>query len=117
MLILSRVCAEFHDRQGLKLFSVTPDTRMTFLEAPESIKEDPLFRMLVSDGSLEVSTGAVRRKMLENDPMAEPEPKKQSAKEETAKHSEPKPDRPAKAARSSGTPAAASEAGQGKPAE
>ena len=79
MLIISRVCAEFHDRNGAKLFAITPDTRLSFQEAPESIKQDPLFQMLVNDGSMEVSTSAVRRKMLENDPEPEPAPAKKPA--------------------------------------
>ena len=43
MLILSRVCAEFRNAKGEKIFAVTPATRQTFQEAPESIREDPLF--------------------------------------------------------------------------
>ena len=69
MLILSRVCAEFHDRTGARIFSITPQTRLTFQEAPEAIREDPLFRMLLDDGSIEVAASVVTRKNLEADPM------------------------------------------------
>ena len=69
MLILSRVCAEFHDEKGNVLFSITPASRHGFLEAPESIRRDPLLARLVNDGSLEVADTAVRRKMLEQDPV------------------------------------------------
>jgi len=69
MLILSRVCADFHDRQGRMVFSVRPDTRLIFVEAPESIQEDPLFAMLLAEGSLEAPQSAVRRRQLENDPV------------------------------------------------
>ena len=41
MLILSRVCAEFRDRSGAVIHRVTPETRLTFREAPEAIREDP----------------------------------------------------------------------------
>ena len=69
MLILSRVCAEFRDRSGAVIHRVTPETRLTFQEAPESIREDPLFRMLVSDGSLEAAVSPVRKRNLEADPL------------------------------------------------
>ena len=68
MLILSRVCAEFHDHTGAAVFSVTPQTRLTFQEAPETIREDPLFQMLLDDRSIEVSDNGPRQKELENDP-------------------------------------------------
>ena len=68
MLILSRVCAEFHDRTGARIFSITPQTRLTFQEAPEAIREDPLFRMLVDEGSLEASVTPAQKKQLEADP-------------------------------------------------
>ena len=73
MLLLSRVCAEFHDRTGAAVFTVTPRTRLTFQEAPESIREDPLFQMLLEDRSIEVSDNGPRRKQLENDPEKKPE--------------------------------------------
>ena len=70
MLLLSRVCAEFHDKSGAVLFAVTPQTRLTFQEAPESIRQDPLFEMLLHDHSIEVAEDTGRRKQLENDPEA-----------------------------------------------
>ena len=69
MLILSRVCAEFHDASGNVLFRVTPQTRLTFQEAPEAIREDPLFRMLVEEGSLEAAVTPAAKKQLESDPL------------------------------------------------
>ena len=41
MLILSRVCAEFHDRNGETVFAVTPRTRLTFQEAPAENESRP----------------------------------------------------------------------------
>ena len=70
MLILSRVCAEFHNAKGEKIFAVTPATRNTFVEAPDSIREDLLFRMLINDGSMEAAVPEERRKLLEQDPAA-----------------------------------------------
>ena len=69
MLILSRVCAEFRDRSGAVIHRVTPETRLTFREAPEAIREDPLFRMLLNDGSLEAAVTSVQRKKLEAEPL------------------------------------------------
>ena len=69
MLILSRVCAEFRDHTGAVVHRVTPETRLTFREAPESIREDPLFRMLVSEGSLEAAVTSSRKQALEADPL------------------------------------------------
>ena len=69
MLILSRVCADFHNGKGELIHRVTPAARLTFHEAPESIREDPLFQMLVSEGSLEAAATPVRKKQLEAEPM------------------------------------------------
>ena len=69
MLILSRVCADFHNRKGEIVHRVTPLNRLTFHEAPDSIREDPLFRMLVEEGSLEASVTKVQKKQLEADPL------------------------------------------------
>lgn len=69
MLILSRVCADFRAPDGTVLFRVTPSARLIFQEAPEAIRGDPLFRMLLEDGSLEVASSVVRKKNLEADPM------------------------------------------------
>ena len=73
MLILSRVCAEFHDKSGAVLFAIRPADRMSFIEAPESIRQDPLFDMLLRDGSLETPTSKADQKKLENDPEKKPE--------------------------------------------
>ncbi|MBR2660593.1 MAG: hypothetical protein IKE15_04245 [Clostridia bacterium] len=69
MLILSRVCADFHNKKGELVHRITPLNRLTFHEAPESIREDPLFRMLVNDGSLEAAVPPAEKKQLEADPL------------------------------------------------
>lgn len=71
MLILSRVCAEFRDHTGAVVHRVTPESRLSFREAPDSIREDPLFRMLVEEGALEASITPVRQKELEADPLGD----------------------------------------------
>ena len=79
MLLLSRVCAEFHDKSGAVLFTVTPRMRLTFQEAPESIRQDPLFTMLLNDHSIEVADNTARKKQLENNPEFPPEPAEPAA--------------------------------------
>ena len=69
MLILSRVCADFYNHKGELVHRVTPATRLTFHEAPETIKEDPLFQMLLNEGALEASVTPVQKKQLEADPL------------------------------------------------
>ena len=69
MLILSRVCAEFRDRSGAVIYRITPETRLTFREAPESIREDPLFELLVREGALEAAVTPVKQKQLEANPL------------------------------------------------
>ena len=69
MLILSRVCADFHNHKGEIIHRITPLNRLTFHEAPEAIREDPLFRMLVEEGSLEAPVTAAEQKQLETDPL------------------------------------------------
>ncbi len=72
MMMLSRVCALFRNRAGKELYTVTPEKRLTILDdVPEEIQEDPLFDLLVADGSIEVSLSASRRRMLEQDPVQE----------------------------------------------
>ena len=70
MLILSRVCADFHDSRGRRIFSVAPRNLLSFLEAPEEIREDPLFDLLLAEGSLEAVRSVDRRRLLEADPAA-----------------------------------------------
>lgn len=69
MLILSRVCAEFRDRNGTIIHRVTPETRLTFQEAPDAIRQDPLFRLLVDDGTLEAAVTPVQKRKLEAEPL------------------------------------------------
>ena len=62
MLIISRVCAEFKNHAGEVVYRVSPGDLGL-------IREDVLFNLLVSDGSLEAVESVNRRKVLENDPM------------------------------------------------
>lgn len=68
MFILSRVCADFHNSKGERIHRVSPANLLSFHEAPEAIREDPLFQMLVNEGSLEASVTPARKKQLEDNP-------------------------------------------------
>ena len=71
MKILSRVCAEFTDGKGNVIYRITPADRLVYKDdAPEAIRGDLLFRMLVADGSIEVIETAEQKKKLESDPTA-----------------------------------------------
>ena len=70
MLILSRVCAEFRDRAGQTVFIIPPAKLLSFLEAPEAIREDPLFDMMLRDGSLEAVHSVSQLRDLESNPAA-----------------------------------------------
>ena len=71
MTIVPYVCAEFHDKDGTVLYSVKPHQLGVMLfDAPESIRQDPLFDMLVADGSFRIPQNEAEKKQLENDPYA-----------------------------------------------
>ena len=70
MLIICHVCAEFHDKKGETVFTVSPEMLNGFITAPDEIREDPLFGMLTADGSLEAITDAKQKRTLEKDPDA-----------------------------------------------
>ena len=110
MLVLSRVCAEFHNAKGEVVFAVTPAIRNLFVEAPDSIREDILFRLLINDGSLEAAVPEARRKMLEQEPTAGTDASGKMVKPEPAEKAEEKPEKAAKgqkAGKAAGTAAAA----------
>ena len=70
MLILSRVCAEFTDRNGAVIHRITPAMTGLFHDAPEAIRGSLLFQMLVEDGSIKMPEDARKDRNLEQDPMA-----------------------------------------------
>ncbi len=94
MLILSRVSAAFHNRKGETVFTVRPGQLNTFLEAPEEIREDPLFDMLSADGSLEAVKSVQQRKKLENDPLQGVTPEGRKTPQTSAAEGEENPEEP-----------------------
>ncbi|MBR0267962.1 MAG: hypothetical protein IJQ71_11105 [Clostridia bacterium] len=68
MLIVAYVCAEFHDKTGTVIHRIRPEDLRVVTEAPEAIRQDPLFDLLVREGSLKVPDTKNEVKKLENDP-------------------------------------------------
>lgn len=68
MLIVAYVCAEFHDKTGTVIHRIRLADLRVATEAPEAIRQDPLFDMMVRDGSLRVPETKAEVKKLENDP-------------------------------------------------
>ncbi len=102
MLILSRVCVEFRSPAGVPVFEITPAMVHTFQEAPDIIRQDPIFDLLLSDGSLEAAVPEKRRKELEQDPIQDTDasgkkirPEKEAAPEAEAPGEKPEPEQPA----------------------
>ena len=93
MLILARVCADFYDKNRNLLHRILPVHLGTFHEAPDSIKQDPLFQMLVDDGSIKYPADAAKDRALEQDPYAgtTPDGREKMPKVETGSKVESKP--------------------------
>ena len=75
MLIICHVCAEFHNKRGETVLTVSPEMLTGFISAPEEIQEDPLYGMLMADGSLEAGFTEKRRKRGRMIPRPESPPK------------------------------------------
>ena len=89
MIMIPFVCADFHDGKGNVLYSIKPADLRMVQDAPESIRQDPLFAMLVRDGSLRVPESKEELKLLENEPKektpaAEPSEADQAPAKESA---------------------------------
>ena len=70
MFMMSRVCAEFHDHLGNVIHRITPANRLLFHDAPDEIRDDLLFRLLLQDGSIQATESDAEIRALENEPMA-----------------------------------------------
>ena len=68
---MPRVCADFYDTNRNLLFRITRDDLGKYVKAPEAIEQDPLYRMLLDDGSIKLAPVNTRDKRdLENNPYA-----------------------------------------------
>jgi hypothetical protein len=71
MIIISRVAAQFKDKTGVPIYTIGPADLNTILyNVPDAIRADPLYDLLVSDGSIETAETPVKKKALEQDPTA-----------------------------------------------
>ena len=69
MILLCRVCAEFRAPDGSLIHKVDSKLRLVPHEAPDSIQLDPLFDMLLVDGTLSyVSSKEDQKKLEQMDP-------------------------------------------------
>ena len=101
MKILSRVCVDFTDKTGTVIYRIRPADRLVYKDdAPEAIREDPIFQMLLADGSIEVIETVEQRKKLESDPVAGTDATGKKEKSDTQADTGTKPEtRPAKSAK------------------
>ena len=121
LTIVCHVAAEFRDRTGRTVFAVSPSDTARILQAPEEIQEDPLFRLLSGDGTLQAVTSVEEKRRLESDPLAgiDAEGKKISRKAHNAEGAADPADagQPAAAASASAEPGQAETADSGTEAD
>ena len=68
---MPRVCADFYDKNRNLKFRITREDLGTYVDAPDEIVQDPLYKMLLDDGSIKLAPENIKEKRaLENDPMA-----------------------------------------------
>ena len=68
---MPRVCADFYDKNRNLLFRVTRESLGTYIKAPDAIQQDPLYKMLLDEGSIKLAPENTRDKRdLENNPYA-----------------------------------------------
>ena len=70
MRILSRVCADFYDVNNNLIHRFTRRDLGVYNDVPDAIRQDPLFQMLVDDGSILLADTPIKQKTIENDPYA-----------------------------------------------
>ena len=98
MLVVPFACAEFHDKSGNVICRIHAHELRTITEVPEAIKQDPLYALMVEEGSLKAPESKLDLRALENDPDAKLTKAEKSAKAKTAKADKtPKAEKPEKA--------------------
>ena len=71
MTILSRARADFRNVKGEVIFRIGRDDILKVITGvPEAIQEDPMFKWMIQDGTLDVVDNVTQRKKLELDPTA-----------------------------------------------
>ena len=70
MRLLSRVCADFYDRNRNLIHKITQRDLGLYHDVPDAIQQDPLYQMLLDDGSILLADTPAKQKAIENDPYA-----------------------------------------------
>ena len=70
MLIVPFACAEFHDKSGNVIHRIHAHELRNITEVPDAIVQDPLYALMVEEGSLKAPESKIDLKALENDPDA-----------------------------------------------
>ena len=71
MTLIAHVCAEFCDAHRNPIYTITqPMLNDVLYDVPDAIRADPLFAMLIAEGSLKAVESAADRKAAEKDPLA-----------------------------------------------
>ena len=69
-MMICYVCADFYDKNKKLIYRILPsDIRTILADPPEEVWEDPLFKMLVEDGSIAFAKDDKELQMLEKEPM------------------------------------------------
>ena len=89
MFVVPYVCAEFHDKHGIIIGRIVSADLQKYTELPDSIRQDPLFDMLVRDKSISIPTNREELKQLENDPERKPARSVKTGKAEKSAKAEP----------------------------
>ena len=89
MLVVPFVCAEFHTKTGEVIHTIRAHELRNITEVPDAIVQDPLYALMVKDGTLRAPENKLDLKALENDPDAAiaktKKPAKTKTKEKTVK--------------------------------
>ena len=116
MLVVPFACAEFHDKSGNVIHRIHAHELRNITEVPDAIVQDPLYALMVDEGSLKAPESKIDLKALENDPdaaIAKAEKRTKTAK--TAKAA--KTEKTETAAKTEKTEKAESESSSAAPAE
>ena len=70
MLVVPFACAEFHDKSGNVIHRIHAHELRNITEVPDAIVQDPLYALMVDEGSLKAPESKIDLKALENDPDA-----------------------------------------------
>ena len=70
MLVVPFACAEFHDKSGNVIHRIHAHELRNITPVPDAIKQDPLYALMVEEGSLKAPESKIDLKALENDPDA-----------------------------------------------